>query len=145
MNVDKSAVATGLGVVAGSLLLGDRASSAGIICLAVCLPLLQAAGQRWPVGALAASATLVFGLAAAGLTAGAWVWPASLAYGRAAQRGHLAWAVGLGTLYLVAGSAVAGRALGGEALWLGLVLAASAAYRSERRLKEETQARLRAA
>ncbi|WP_188196237.1 sensor histidine kinase [Nonomuraea sp. SYSU D8015] len=96
------------------------------------------------MAALVASAFVLIGLGAAGMGPG-WVWPASAAYARAALRGRLAWAVGVGVLCLVTGSALGARLPAGEALWLGLLLAGALAYRAHARLRQESSARRRAA
>jgi signal transduction histidine kinase len=109
--------------------------------------------NRWPVFALLASIANIAALHSSGMVDTGWIWPATVVYASAVLAGRAGWAVGIGVTYLtyaanwelyVAGHdlyLVIGR-IGGEALWLGVVLAAAAAYRNRQRWQYEVAARL---
>jgi signal transduction histidine kinase len=150
------ALATFVGVLAGTVLAGGRVDYGGVVPLALCLALLVLARRRWPVAVLLLSISTVIAFRTAALTDIGWAWPTSVAYYTVAasdrdRRPLLPWAVGIGLVELLFAASwdwtVAGLetqrvlgAMGAEALWLAFVLAAGAAHHNWRRWKVEVAA-----
>lgn len=146
------ALATLVGVLAGTVVAGGTVTYAGAVTLAVFLAILTLARRSWPVAVLLLSVAGVVALRTAGLTDVGWVWPVTVAYGSVAasedRRQGLWWAVAVGLAELAFAASwewsvegdSADRVLagvGGEALWLAAVVAAAAAVRNSRRWRAE--------
>ncbi|MFC3499804.1 sensor histidine kinase [Micromonospora krabiensis] len=147
------AVATAAGVPAGVALAGGAVTVSGALPLAQTLAALVLLRSRWPLFTLLASVATVAAYRGAGLVEVGWVWPATVAFAATVLAGRIggALAVGLGFLAYAANweVTVGGRDpewiaghVGGEALWLAVVLAAALAYRNRRRWQDEVAARL---
>ncbi|MFE5623517.1 sensor histidine kinase [Streptomyces virginiae] len=152
------AAGTAVAVLAGTVRLGGRLDLAGAVPLAIWLSLLLLVRCRWPLAVLLLSVQAVIVFRSAGLTDAGWVWPASAAYATLAAddrpgRPGLAWAAGVGLAELAfaatwestSGGATRREVLGSlgtEALWLGVLLAAAAAYRNRLRWRAELDERL---
>ncbi|GGM24976.1 hypothetical protein GCM10011608_07260 [Micromonospora sonchi] len=150
------AAATAVGVPAGVALAGGRVTVAGALALAQTLAALLLLRTRWPVGTLLASVATVAAYRAAGLVDVGWIWPATVAFAGAVLAGRVGWALATGVSALAFATSweanVAGRApesvavaVGGEALWLAVVVAAALAYANRRRWQDEVAARVRQA
>ncbi len=153
------AAATFVGVLAGAALAGEPVTYEATLPLAVVLSALVWARRRWPLAALLISAATITAFRTSGLTATGWIWPASVAYFAVAVAGRprgggLRWALGVGLVQLgfaasweifVRGGdpqAVLGS-LGGELLWLAVVLSAAVAYRNQLLWREQASERAR--
>ncbi|WP_040390623.1 sensor histidine kinase [Catelliglobosispora koreensis] len=153
------AVATFVGVLAGAALAGEPVTYEATLPLAVVLSALVWAWRRWPLAALLISAATITAFRTSELTATGWIWPASVAYFAVAVAGRprwggLRWALGVGLFQLgfaasweifVQGGdpqAVLGS-LGGELLWLAVVLSAAVAYRNQLLWREQASERAR--
>lgn len=148
------AVITLIGVPTGIALTGGSVTLDGALPLAETLAILVLLRRRWPVATLLVSVATVTAMRVAGLVEVGWIWPATVVLAHTVVIGRLGWALGTGAVVLgyaanwewaVLGhrpDLVAGR-VGGEALWLALVLAIGAAYRNRRGWQEELAARVR--
>lgn len=147
------AVLTLLGVPTGSALTGGSVTLYGPLPLAEALAILVMLRRRWPVASLLAAVAAVTAMRAADLVEVGWIWPATVLFAHAVMIGRIGWAVGTGAVVLAyAGSwewAVLGHSpalvvgrVGGEGLWLALVVAIGVAYRNRRGWQEELAARL---
>ena len=151
------AVLTWVGVPVVTVLAGGDLTYEGVFPLTVVLGLLLLVRRRWPLTVLLISVFCVLALRTAYLTEVGWVWPASAAYFTLAageRRNGLRWAFGVGVFELlfaanwewVVNQVPAEQTLarvGGEALWLALVLTAGTAYRNWTRWQGELAAGLR--
>ncbi|GIJ78667.1 Signal transduction histidine kinase [Micromonospora phaseoli] len=148
------AAATAVGVPAGVALAGGSVTVAGALPLAQILAALVLLRTRWPVRTLLASIATVAAYRSAGLVDTGWVWPATVAFAGVVLAGRAGWATLIGAAFLTYAASwestvgghtpewVAGQ-LGGETLWLAVVVAGTMAYRNRRRWRDEVAARLR--
>jgi signal transduction histidine kinase len=148
------AVLTLVGVPTGIALTGGSVTLYGALPLAETLAVLVVLRRRRPVAALLAGAAAVTAMRGAGLVEVGWIWPATVLFAHTVMVGRIGWALGTGTvvLFYAAGwewavlghspDLVVGR-VGGEVLWLALVVAIGVAYRNGRGWKEELAARVR--
>jgi signal transduction histidine kinase len=143
-----------VGVPAGLAATGGNVQDVMTATLAFWLAMLMLLVGRWPLTVLITSVLFVVAMRTSGLIGSGWAWPATAAFAALALAGRLRAAVVVGSLALGYGlvweSFVEERSsdwvlghLGGEALWLAAVLAATVAYRNTRRWQEEVAARLR--
>jgi signal transduction histidine kinase len=147
------AVTTLVGVPTGIALTGGSVTLYGAFSLAATLAILVVLRRRWPVATLLASAATVTAMRGADLVEVGWIWPATVLVAHAVMIGRIGWAVGTGAVVLTYAASwewavlghspdlVVGR-VGGEALWLALVVAIGVAYRNRRGWQEELAARV---
>lgn len=148
-----AAALTLVGVPAGLAVTGGNVQGVMTATLAFWLAMLMLLVGRWPLGVLITSVLFVVAMRTSGLVGSGWAWPATAAFAALAFAGRLRAAVVVGSLTLGYGLVwesfveekpsdwVLGH-LGGEALWLAAVLAATVAYRNTRRWRQEVAARL---
>jgi len=149
-----AAALTLVGIPAGLALTGGNVDGVMTGTVAVWLALLILLVRRWPLTVLIVSVTSVAGLHSSYLIGSGWVWPATAAFVAVTLAGRLRAALVTGALAIWYGLVWDGFVdfhsadwvlghVGGEALWLAAALAATLAYRSNRRWQEEVAARLR--
>lgn len=148
------AVLTLVGVPTGVALTGGSVTLYGALPLAETLAILVVLRRRWPVATLLAAVSAVTAMRGAGLVAVGWIWPATVPFAHAVMIGRIGWAVGTGAVVLAYAAGwdwavlghspdlVVGR-VGGEVLWLALVVAIGVAYRNRRGWRHELAARVR--
>ncbi len=139
-------------------LTGGSVTLYGALPLAETLAILVMLRRRWPVAALLAATATVTVMRAADLVEVGWIWPATALFAHAVMIGRIGWAAGTGTAgtgtVVVAYAAswewavlghnpdlVVGR-VGGDALWLALVVAIGVAHRNRRGWQQELAARM---
>ncbi|GID94210.1 sensor histidine kinase [Amorphoplanes digitatis] len=148
-----AAALTLIGVPAGLALTGGNVQGVMTATLAFWLAMLMLLVGRWPLSVLIVSVLTVIAWRTSGLIGSGWAWPATAAFAALALAGRLRTAVVAGALTLTYGLVWDGVVeqkssdwvlghIGGEALWLAAVLAATVAYRNTRRWQEEVAARL---
>jgi signal transduction histidine kinase len=148
------AILTLIAVPTGTALTGGSVTLHGTLTLAETLAILVVLRRRWPVPALLAAVAAVTAMRGAGLVEAGWIWPATVLFAHAATIGRIGWAIGTGTVVLAYAasweSTVSGHSpdlvaahVGGETLWLALVVAIGVAYRNRRGWQQELAARMR--
>jgi signal transduction histidine kinase len=149
-----AALLTVVGVPAGLAATGGNRQTVLTISFALLLALLMLLVRRWPLTVLLLAVCSTIAWHTADLIGAGWAWPSTAAFVALTLTGRTRAAVVTGVLVigyglvwdwsveLGASDRVLGQ-LGGEALWLTAVLAATLAYRNTRRWQEEVAARLR--
>ncbi|MEU1604608.1 sensor histidine kinase [Micromonospora matsumotoense] len=148
------AVLTLVAVPTATALAGGSVTLYGVLPLAGTLAVLVVLRRRWPVAALLTAVAAVAAMRGAALVEVGWIWPASVLVAHAVVIGRIGWAVGTGVVVLAYAAgwewAVRGHSpdlvvarVGGEVLWLALVVAIGVAYRNRRGWQQELAARVR--
>jgi signal transduction histidine kinase len=150
-----------VGVPTGLAITGGNVETVLTVSLAAWLAILALFLRRWPGTVLAVSLLTVVAWRTANLISTGWVWPATAAFAALVLAGRFRTAVVAGATTLsfafawegfvdpaqrdgglAAGADWTVAHVGGEALWLAAVLAATTAYRSTRRWQAEVAHRL---
>ncbi len=149
------AVATLVGIPAGLAMTGGNEQTVMTVSLAVFLSALVFAARRWPRTVLIFSLLVVAAWRPAQLIGAGWVWPATVALILTVLAGHVRTAVITSAFFMTFGLlwdyGATRRSddwvfahLGGEALWVGAVLAVAIAWRNNLRWQDLEIGRRRA-
>lgn len=148
-----AAALTLVGVPAGLAITGGNADPVMTSSLAVALAGLVLTARRWPVASLILTLSIVAAWRSSYLIGSGWVFPATAAFVAVVLAGRLRTAVIAGVFALTFGlnwdwvvdmkpSDEVFAHVGGDALWLGAVLAGASAYRNTLRWRAEVAHRI---
>jgi signal transduction histidine kinase len=148
-----AAALTLVGVPAGIAITGGTTDIVMVPSLAVTVAGLVLTSRRWPVASLIMTLLVVAGWRSSYLIDVGWVWPATATFLAVVLAGRLRSAVVIGVTALAYAFAWDGFVtmqsadqvyahVGGEALWLGAVLAGATAYRNTLRWRAEVAHRI---
>ncbi|MEU8372327.1 MULTISPECIES: hypothetical protein [unclassified Micromonospora] len=148
------AVLTLVAVPTATALAGGSVTLYGVLPLAGTLAVLVVLRRRWPVAALLTAVAAMAAMRGAALVEVGWIWPATVLVAHAVMIGRIGGVVGTGVVVLAYAAGwewtVLGHSpdlvvarVGGEALWLALVVAVGVAYRNRRGWQQELAARVR--
>lgn len=155
MNRFLAPAVTLVGVPAGLAVTGGNLQTVMTFTLAFWLAAAAFLASRYPRTVLVFSLSLVAALRGSDLVGSGWVWPATAAFVAVVLAGRLRFAAVAGGVALLYGAGWDGFVMqeqhsadwtlahvGGDALWLAAVLAATTAYLSTRRWQHEMSLRL---